>query len=95
MKTKTDKVTLTAIENIIANLSDADKKKVYADLGVKYEKVEYPRFSTWTSERSGKKFATVQFSSSGKGIMLNVEQLNMLAENWDKLVEYVEQNDID
>lgn len=94
-KSNVKNVELVAISNLIQNMSPEEKKKVLAEMGIKFESVIYPKFGTWTSERSGKKFATVQFSSSGKGIMLNIEQINLLSDNWDKLIEYVEANDID
>lgn len=99
---KQNEVDTIAIGNILAMASDEDKKKILAELGINYQSVndaKKPIFGKYVSPRTNVTYYTVRFydEESGKhyskaNIIGNIDQVNALAEAWDELISYIENN---
>jgi hypothetical protein len=91
-----------AIGNILAMASEEDKKKILEELGVKYQSVsdsKAPQFGKYVSPRTNVTYYTIRFydEQSGKhyskaNILGTIDQINALAEAWDKLIEFIDNN---
>lgn len=99
---KQNEVDTIAIGNILAMASEEDKKKILAELGINYQSAtdaKEPIFGKYVSPRTGVTYYTIRHydEESGKhyskaNILGTVDQVNALAESWDGLINYIENN---
>jgi hypothetical protein len=93
-----------AIGNILAMASEEDKKRILEELGVKYQSVSdskntTPKFGKYVSPKTGITYYTIRhydFNNDGyydkANILGTIDQINALAESWDKLIEFIDNN---